>query len=106
MSLELLPAFFMAVLASWLGLSLLVRAPRDRAARVFFWLCVNLSLYGLSSSLAPLTTSATVRYVFNVVLVIETVLLPPVFLHFILVTANVRTARVAQRAALLLFYVV
>lgn len=96
----------MAVLASWLGLSLLVRAPHDRAARVFFWLCVNLSLYGLSSSLAPLTTSATVRHVFNLMLVVETVLLPPVFLHFILVTANVRTARVAQRAALLLFYAI
>ncbi len=38
----------MAVLACWLGLSLLVRAPRDRAARAFAWLCLNLALYGLT----------------------------------------------------------
>ena len=30
-----LPAFLMAVLACWLGLSLLVRAPRDRPAQAF-----------------------------------------------------------------------
>lgn len=106
MALDLLPAFAMAVLASWLGLSLLVRAPRDRAARLFAWLCLNLTLYGLSVTLAGISESDTVRLTLRYVQVIETVMLPPVFLHFILVIADVQPARVAQRAALLLFYVV
>lgn len=103
---DIVPAFLMGVLACWLGLSLLVRSPRDRAARVFAWLCLHLTLYGLTIALARLTTSEGVRAVLNMVQVLTTVLLPPVFLHFIMVVATVPGGRVAQRAVLLLSYAV
>jgi DNA-binding SARP family transcriptional activator len=85
MSLTVLPAFLMAVLACWLGLSLLVRAPRDRPTQAFAWLCLHLTIYGLTIVLPDLTDAARVRYVLELIQVVETVLLPPVFFHFILV---------------------
>jgi DNA-binding SARP family transcriptional activator len=85
MSLTVFPAFFMAVLACWLGLSLLVRAPRDRPTQAFAWLCLHLTIYGLTIVLPDLTDAVRVRYVLELIQVVETVLLPPVFFHFILV---------------------
>jgi DNA-binding SARP family transcriptional activator/GAF domain-containing protein len=102
--LDVLPAYLMAILACWLGLSLLLRAPRDRTTRLFAWLCLNLTLYGLAVTLARLTASAAVRQAAEAVQVVETVILPPVFLHFTLVLANVGAGRAWQRAALLLSY--
>ena len=48
----------MAVLACWLGLSLLVRAPRDRPTQAFAWLCLHLTVYGLTIVLPDLTDAA------------------------------------------------
>ncbi len=106
MTLDLLPAFLMAVLACWLGLSLLVRSPRDRAARAFAWLCLNLTLYGLTSVVSFLPHAPEAGPWLNRLQLVETALLPPVFLHFILLVAEVRWARLAQWAALALAYIV
>jgi DNA-binding SARP family transcriptional activator len=106
MTLDLLPAFLMAVLACWLGLSLLVRSPRDRAAQAFAWLCLNLTLYGLTIVLARLAPTAAVDAFLNRVQLVETALLPPVFLHFIMLVAGVQRALGLQRAVLALSYVV
>jgi DNA-binding SARP family transcriptional activator/GAF domain-containing protein len=85
MSLPVIPAFLMAVLACWLGLSLLVRAPRDRPTQAFAWLCLHLTLYGLTIMLPDLTDAPSVRYVLEQIQLVETLLLPPVFFHFIMV---------------------
>ena len=104
MSLTVLPAFFMAVLACWLGLSLLVRAPRDRPTQAFAWLCLHLTFYGLTTVLPDLTDAPDVRHVIELIQVVETLLLPPVFLHFILVLVADGPTPLWQYAALALFY--
>src|SRR5438094_6190587 len=104
MSLTVLPAFLMAVLACWLGLSLLVRAPRDRPTQAFAWLCLHLTLYGLTIVLPDLSDARDVRRVLELVQVVETVLLPPVFFHFIMVLVGDGPAPRWQRAALAFFY--
>ena len=106
MSLDLLPAFLMAVLACWLGLSLLVRAPRDRATQAFAWLCLHLTLYGLAIVLSRLAQAPAAGPALSRLELVETTLLPPVFLQFILLVARVQRARVVQWAALAFSYVV
>src|SRR5689334_16703462 len=100
MSLTVLPAFFMAVLSCWLGLSLLVRAPRDRPTQAFAWLCLHLTLYGLTIVLPDLTDAAPVQRVLELIQLIETLLLPPVFLHFIIVLVGDGQGRLWQYLAL------
>ena len=104
MSPAVLPAFFMAVLACWLGLSLLVRAPRDRPTQAFAWLCLHLTLYGLTIVLPDLTDAASVRYVLELIQLVETVLLPAVFFHFIMVLVGDGPAPLWQYAALIAGY--
>jgi DNA-binding SARP family transcriptional activator len=106
MTLDLLPAFLMAVLACWLGLSLLVRSPRDRAAQAFAWLCLNLTLYGLTIVLAGLASTPAAGPTLNRLQLVETALLPPVFLHFIMLVAGVRRLLMLQRGVLVLSYAV
>jgi DNA-binding SARP family transcriptional activator len=93
----------MAVLACWLGLSLLVRAPREPATLAFAWLCLHLTLYGLGFVLPPLARQE-VRGGLMLIQVVETVLLPPVFLHFIGVLVGDGPAPRWQLATLALFY--
>lgn len=104
--LHVLPAFLMAVLACWLGLSLLVRAPRDRPAQAFAWLCLHLTLYGLTIFLPNLSRSAEARHLMEIVQAVETVLLPPVFFHFILILVGDGRPPLWQRAAMVFFYLV
>jgi DNA-binding SARP family transcriptional activator/GAF domain-containing protein len=106
MFLDLLPTFLMAVLACWLGLSLLVRAPRDRAARAFAWLCLNLTLYGLTIAIGGIQHAEQADPALRRLQLVETALLPPVFLHFIILVAGVRRALRTQRDAAVIFYVV
>src|SRR5258706_3054265 len=106
MSLDLLPAFLMAVLACWLGLSLLVRAPRARATQAFAWLCLHLTLYGLAIVLDQLAQAPAAGPALSRLQLVETALLPPVFLQFIMLVAGVRRARAAQRVALALDYTI
>ncbi len=84
MQLTDLPAFLLAVLAAWLGLSLLLRDSRDRVTRAFAWLSLHLTLYGLATALAPLSADVTTARILLQLQAVESVLLPPVFLHFIM----------------------
>jgi DNA-binding SARP family transcriptional activator len=104
MTLELLPAFLMAVLACWLGLSLLVRAPRDRTAQVFAWLCLNLTVYGLTIVLGRLAGAPAALPPLNRLQLAATALLPPLFLHFMIRVAGVAYATNVQRGVLALSY--
>jgi DNA-binding SARP family transcriptional activator len=106
MTLDLLLAFLMAVLACWLGLSLLLRAPRDRSAQVFAWLCLNLTLYGLTIVLSQIARAPAAMPTLSRLQLVATVLLPPVFMHFMMQVAGEQRARGAQRAALALSYAV
>lgn len=99
-----LPTFLLAVLAAWLGLSLLLRDARDRVTRTFAWLSLHLTLYGLTTALAPQTTSATVARMLLQVQAIESVLLPPVFLHFIMTLIDPDPQSRRQQYALIGFY--
>jgi DNA-binding SARP family transcriptional activator len=105
MTFELLPAFLMAVLACWLGLSLLVRAPRDRTAQVFAWLCLNLTMYGLTIVLGRLAGEPAALPVLNRLQLAETALLPAVFLHFMIRVAEVARMSRMQHGVLGLSYV-
>jgi DNA-binding SARP family transcriptional activator len=105
MSLPVIPAFLMAVLACWLGLSLLVRAPRDRPTQAFAWLCLHLTLYGLTIVLPDLTDAPSVRYVLEQIQLVETLLLPPVFFHFIMVLVADGPAPLWQNIVLVAGYV-
>lgn len=105
MPLDLVPAFLMGVLAAWLGLSLLVRAPRDAAARAFAWLCLNLALYGMAIVIGRMSESlAVVRPIAHRVEILETVLLPPVWLQFIGVVVGSQPWPRLRRVVLILFY--
>jgi DNA-binding SARP family transcriptional activator len=95
----------MAVLACWLGLSLLVRAPRDRPTQAFAWLCRHLTLYGVTIGLPGRGQASDVRRILEQIQVAETVLLPPVFLHFILVLVGDGHTPAWQYAALIGVYI-
>ncbi|GAB4169065.1 MAG: hypothetical protein Fur005_30480 [Roseiflexaceae bacterium] len=99
-----LPAFGLAAISAWLGLSLMVRDPHDRVTRAFAWLCLHLTLYGLATALAPITTAAVMARFLLVVQAIGSVMIPPAVLHFILrVTSGDFPRR--SGAALIAFYV-
>ncbi|HEU5088526.1 MAG TPA: hypothetical protein VFT99_13815, partial [Roseiflexaceae bacterium] len=102
----LFPVFALAVLAAWLGLSLVVRNPRDGVTRAFGWLSLHLTIYALMTALAPLTASAQVARGALAVQALESVVLPPVFLDFILAVRAPQHRRRWQRVVLWAFYVV
>jgi DNA-binding SARP family transcriptional activator len=107
MSLELAPAFLMSILACWLGLSLLVRAPRDAAAQAFAWLCLHLTLYGLTITLGKLSPATnTILPALHRLELVTTTLLPPAFLHFVMIVAGVGRGLRAQRLMLAVTYVI
>lgn len=87
-----LPALIMAALACWLGLSLLARAPREALTRLFAWLCLNLTLYGLSAALPQLTTSTGAIDMLLRLNAAESVVLTPIFLHFIAALVGARSS--------------
>lgn len=78
------PDFLMAVLSCWLGLSLLVRAPRDRTTRAFAWFCLWLTIYGMTAILPRLTPEIGAQQMFDRAQLMATVLTPPAFLHFMI----------------------
>ena len=84
MNVAILAPFLLAAIGSWLGLSLLLHDAHDRTTRAFACLSLNLAAYGLTTALAPLSASPQVTQTLLTVQVIETLLLPPIFLHFIL----------------------
>lgn len=106
--LEILPAvpdLFLAVVSCWLGLSLLLRAPHDRASQAFAWFCVNLALYGLTSLLPHLTDDQHVGIVSSRLNLVITVLTPAAFLHFISVLITPVSISTGRRVLIGVFYV-
>ena len=71
-----LPDLFLAVISCWLGLSLLLHAPRDRASQAFAWFCANLALYGLTSLLPDLTSDTNIGIVLSRLQLATTVITP------------------------------
>lgn len=100
----LTPDFLLAIVSCWLGLSLFVRAPRDRLARAFGWFCLHLTLYGLTSLLPQITTSAEAARLFDRLNIVETMLLPPVFIQFILALTIPGRPTTSQRTILWISY--
>lgn len=98
------PDFLLTVLSFWLGLSLIVRAPRDRAARAFAWFCVNLALYGGSALLPQFTSDPLVGMGLNRLQLATTVLTPAAFLHFIAVLTTPVYLPALHRVLIGLFY--
>ena len=103
MPFDLIPAFLMGVLAAWLGLSLLVRAPRNPAAQAFSLLCLNLTIYGLAIFLGRVSVNPATREIMHRVEIVETVILPPIWLLFINIVADTQRLRRLRRLAVLLF---
>ncbi|MCG8349118.1 MAG: hypothetical protein MI924_15210 [Chloroflexales bacterium] len=101
-----LPDLFLAVISCWLGLSLLLHAPRDRASQAFAWFCANLALYGLTSLLPDLTSDINIGIVLSRLQLATTVITPVAFLHFISIlitpTSFITTGR---RVLIGVFYV-
>lgn len=98
----------MAVLASWMGLSLLTRAPRDRTTQAFAWFCLNLTLYGLTAMLPLLTVENAIptRQALDRAQIVSTVLTAPAFLHFIvMLAAENRPVPPVRRNLLFLSYI-
>lgn len=107
MPFDVLPASLMVVLACWLGLSLLIRAPRDHAARSFAWLCLHLAIYSLGTAVGRVTASeAVVRPLMHRLELAETALLPAAFLHFMIIVCAIPQQRRLQQIALGLAYLV
>lgn len=86
----------MAVLACWLGISLLVRSPRDLAAQAFACLCANLVLYSTTTLISSIPHNPQITPLLNRLQLFETAFLPPLFLYFIILVAQVRRWRNAQ----------
>jgi DNA-binding SARP family transcriptional activator len=99
-----LPDFIMTVMACWLGLSLWVRAPHDRTAAAFAWLCLNLAVYGMSAVLSLLTTRYGAALMLDRAQLIATLTAPVAFLQFVLALVSAQKPARWQRLALLAFY--
>lgn len=99
------PDFLLAVVSSWLGLSLLVRAPRDRTAQAFAWFCLTLALYGITALIPLLTKNPTVAHAFDRAQLVATALAPVAFLHFIVVLIADGRVSPIRRVVIAFFYV-
>lgn len=102
--LYLIPDFLLAIVSCWLGLSLFVRAPHERLTRDFAWFCLHLTLYGLTALLSQLTQSPDVARVFDRLNIVSTVLLPPVFVQFILTLTRGNLRTLSQHMMLFVSY--
>lgn len=106
MTIALLPTFLMAVLACWLGISLLVRSPRDLAAQAFACLCANLVLYSTTALISSIPHNPQITPLLNRLQLFETAFLPPLFLYFIILVAQVRRWYTLQIGLLILTCIV
>ncbi len=98
-----MPDFLLAILACWLGLSLFIRAPKDRGTRAFAWFGINIGMYGLTALLLQMTSDPEVAHFLGRLRLIATVVTPAVFLQFIAVLVTRRTS-VKQREVIAVCY--
>lgn len=99
-----LPDFLMVVVAAWLGLGLLVRAPHNRVFRAFAFFCVHMALYGITAIQYQLTTSPAVADVLGRAELVATALAPPSFLLFIIALTTSGRIKPAHTWFFTLFY--
>lgn len=98
------PDFLIAVLAAWLGASVVTRAPRDYVTRVFGLLTALLTLWATARVIWRLTSDPAVGTTLLGVEAALAAFLPAALLHFVLAFTAPTRRRPAQRAALLFAY--
>ena len=99
------PDLLIAILAAWLGVSVITRTPREYAARVFAWATLLLTLYGTSRMVGQLTSSEAVVRGAGRVEYATNSLLPAALLHITLVVTGDRRLNAVQRAVLVAAYI-
>ena len=82
--LEIASQSLAAILATWLGLTVLSRAPRDRAPRVFAWVSLLLVAWSVSILVERTTSEPAVIANLNALEDVAAFLLPAAALHIIL----------------------
>ncbi len=103
-SLAIVPDFLIAVLAAWLGASVVSRNPRDYPSRPFAILTALLALWGATRVVRALSSAPPVR---DTVLSVEAAVaatLPAALLHITLALTTGRRWPPARRAALAVAY--
>jgi hypothetical protein len=82
--LEIASQSLAAILATWLGLTVLSRAPSQRAPRVFGWVTLLLLIWSVSILVERTTSSRDVATYFNSLEDVAAFLLPAAALHIVL----------------------
>ncbi|MGH2429473.1 MAG: histidine kinase N-terminal 7TM domain-containing protein [Candidatus Limnocylindria bacterium] len=104
--LEIVAQGMTAVLATWLGLTVAVRAPRQPGSRAFTFLTLLLVIWSVSVVVQRLTADQALERPLNAVEVAAAFLLPPAVLH-VAMAITAQTRRSSLRLALLVaFYAV
>jgi hypothetical protein len=82
--LEIASQSLAAILATWLGLTVVSRAPSQRGPRVFAWVTLLLLAWSVSILIERTSSDASVRALFNDLEDVSAFLLPPAALHIVL----------------------
>ena len=82
--LEIASQSLAAILATWLGLTVLSRAPQQRAPRVFGWVTLLLVAWSISILVERTTSDASVGRALNAIEDVAAFLLPAAGLHIVL----------------------
>lgn len=83
MNLAVVPDFVVAILAAWLGVSVVVRTPRDGVARIFSLVTGLVAIWSSSWLVRRLEPDAAVQLVAGGVTAISGTLLPAALLHLV-----------------------
>ncbi len=98
---SIIPDFLIAVLAAWLGATVLTRASTARAARIFVLLTLLFALWGTFRVVFNLTSSQQVRDAVSTAEAAVAALLPAALLHIVLASIEERRWSARERAALI-----
>ena len=96
---SLVPDLVIAILAAWLGAVIFTRTPHEYVSRVFAWLALLMTSYGVVRAVGALTRVAGIKAGTARMENGISALLPAVLLHIVLALIGAR--RPAQRGALL-----
>ncbi len=95
-----------AILATWLGVTVITRARTNAASRVFAWVTLLLAIWSGAILVERLTPSADVQTAFNAIEDVAAFLLPAATLHIVLAFTVEGRRSVAQDVVLAAAYVV
>lgn len=96
----IVPEFIIAVLAAWLGATVVARAPRDQVTRVFGLLTLLVAVWGAARVLVTLSDSPSVREAVISAEVLAAALLPAALLHLVLATSQDKRRALVRRVIL------